>query len=291
MRNNAEQTMAKCLLIKVKESLIRDGILVTASKIFLYPISKIRNRKFKSQVLSLNSNEDRFTWIYKNNYWSSSESRSGTGSTLKYTENLRKEFPNLLQTYSIKKVFDTPCGDFNWMRHLLPCVDIEYIGGDIVKPLIDDLNRDHKSDNISFIHFDLIKQIPPQVDLMICRDCLFHLSYEDTRAVLENFIKSKTTYLLTTTHKNVDNAFGNKDILTGDFRCMDLFAPPYCFPNNPLYAIEDWVAPDPERQMCLWNREQIILALNAFKFLTNSTVALITAGHKSMFQKSLPLNS
>jgi hypothetical protein len=29
-------------------------------------------------------------------------------------------------------------------------------------------------------------------------------------------------------------------------------------------VIEDWIAPDPERQMCLWSREQILLALRTF---------------------------
>ena len=147
------------------------------------------------------------------------------------------------------------------MSHLLPFVKIKYIGGDIVKPLIDNLNIKYKSDRISFQHFDLIKEIPPKVDLMICRDCLFHLSFQDTKSVLDNFIKSKSTYLLTTTHKNLDNSFINRDILTGDFRRIDLFSRPYNFPNNPLYVIEDWLYPDPERQMCLWDRKQVLLAL------------------------------
>lgn len=267
MNNDTEETMAKSLLMKVKDSLIKDGIIITASKITSYFISKIKDRRFKSQILTLNSSEDRFTWIYKNNYWSSSESRSGTGSTLKYTENLRKELPKLISAYSIKRVFDAPCGDFNWMQHLLPCVDVEYIGGDIVKPLIENLNKDYKSNNILFVHFDLINQIPPQVDLMICRDCLFHLSYADTKAMLENFVKSKAAYLLTTTHSNVDKSFCNNDIVTGEFRRIDLFSAPYYFPNNPLYVIDDWIAPSPERQMCLWSREQIILSLNGFSNL------------------------
>jgi len=100
---------------------------------------------------------------------------------------------------------------------------------------------------------------------MICRDCLFHLSFQDTKSVLENFIQSNSTYLLTTTHKNMGGSFINKDISTGDFRCIDLFSKPYNFPTDPLYTIDDWIAPDPERQMCLWNREQVLLALRGFQ--------------------------
>jgi hypothetical protein len=184
---------------------------------------------------------------------------------LKYTANLRGELPKLFNRYSIKKVFDAPCGDFNWMGHLLPSIDIEYIGADIVKPLIENLTNKHNSAKIKFFHFDLVKEIPPQVDLMICRDCLFHLSFQDTKSILENFILSNTTYLLTTTHKNMGGSFANKDILTGDFRCIDLFSKPYNFPTDPLYVIDDWMEPEPERQMCLWNRDQVLLALRTFQ--------------------------
>jgi hypothetical protein len=257
--------MEKSALSKIKESLQREGLIATAIKIFYYPINRLKNNRFQKEVLSLKSNEDRFTWIYKNNHWSSSESKSGSGSTLKYTANIRKELPHLFSRYSIQRVFDAPCGDFNWMSHLLPSVNIEYIGADIVKPIIENLNNRHKSPKISFIHFDLVKETPPQVDLMICRDCLFHLSFQDTKSVLENFIESKSKYLLTTTHKNMGGSFTNIDISTGDFRCIDLFSKPYNFPTNPLCVIEDWIAPDPERQMCLWNREQVLLALRSFQ--------------------------
>jgi hypothetical protein len=239
--------------------------MATAIKIAYYPFFRVKNNRFKSEVLSLKSSEDRFTWIYKNNYWSSSESLSGNGSTLKYTANLRRELPNLFSRFSIRKVFDAPCGDFNWMSRLLPSVNIEYIGADIVKPLVKNLNQKHKSKNISFIHFDLVKDIPPEVDLMICRDCLFHLSFKDTKSVLERFIQSESAYLLTTTHKNMGKSFANRDILTGDFRLIDLFSKPYMFPAAPLYVIDDWLAPDPERQMCLWSRDQVLLALRSFQ--------------------------
>ncbi|HLO15282.1 MAG TPA: class I SAM-dependent methyltransferase, partial [Anaerolineales bacterium] len=202
-------------------------------------------------------------WIYRNNRWRDEESVSGPGSSLKYTENLRKELPNLLKDYSIQRIFDAPCGDFNWMRHLLTTVDVDYIGGDIVLPLVESLNLKYKQDNVSFIHIDLIKDGFPKSDIMICRDCLFHLSFEDTKSVLRNFLVSETPYLLTTTHKNIDG-FKNSDIQIGGFRRIDLFSPPYNFPSNALASIDDWISPYPERQMCLWNREQVSLAFAKF---------------------------
>lgn len=255
----------KILFCKLRESVLTGGVVSTALNVVKFPINKLKHRSFRRKVLSMNSIESRFTWIYNKNYWSSNESLSGTGSTLKCTENLRKELPKLFAQFSINTVFDAPCGDFNWMRHFLPCVDVQYIGGDIVKPLIEKLNENFKSSKASFVHFDLINNIPPQVDLMICRDCLFHFSFEDAKAVLGNFIKSNSKYFLTTTHKNTNSLFKNRDISTGDFRRIYLFLPPYNFPCDPLYTIDDWMAPEPERQMCLWSREQIISASNIFK--------------------------
>jgi len=240
-------------------ALRHEGLARTSVKVLRYPLGRLRHRQFEKRVLSLESAEDRFTWIYRNNHWTSRESASGAGSTLKYTENLRRELPRLWADLSIRSVFDAPCGDFNWMRHLLQDHDIRYVGGDIVRPLIDSHIARYKTDRIDFVQLDLIRDPFPEADLMICRDCLFHLSFDDTRSVLRNFLASGIPFLLTTTHRN--DGFENRDIKTGDFRLIDLFAPPYSFPTDPLARIDDWLAPDPERQMCLWNREQIACAM------------------------------
>jgi hypothetical protein len=95
---------------------------------------------------------------------------------------------------------------------------------------------------------------------MICRDCLFHLSYSDTESVLRNFLAVGIPYLFTSTHPN-DGSITNHDIETGDFRFIDLFSAPYYFATNPLYIVDDWIPPDPEKRMCLWSRDQVKEAL------------------------------
>ena len=45
--------------------------------------------------------------------------------------------------------------------------------------------------NSKFIKIDITKESLPESDLMICRDCLIHLSFESIRLFFENFRKSK----------------------------------------------------------------------------------------------------
>lgn len=229
----------------------------------LYPFRFYSHNRKENKIFEYESIEDRFTQIYQSNFWGAKESVSGTGSTLLYTENLRNKLPYLFKKHSIKSIFDAPCGDFNWMKLLLSKININYIGGDIVKDLISSLNSKYKNDNTNFIHIDLIVGKFPSADLMICRDCLFHLSFENTKSVLNNFINSGILYLLTTTHKNTIG-FQNQNILTGSFREIDLFSIPYSFDQHPIDRIDDWMYPEPEREMCLWSRDQIIAARNTW---------------------------
>ncbi len=243
-------------------SIKRDGIFKSFKKVIVHPYKFLKEKYAHKRYASIPI-EDRFTSIYNSNKWGSQESLSGSGSTLEYTENLRNELPKLVAEFGIKRIFDAPCGDFNWMKHLLPKINVDYIGGDIVKPLIDSLIDKYGNERVSFIYIDLIKQPFCSADLMICRDCLFHLSYKDTRSLLQNFLDANIPYLLTTTHVN-NGSFMNKDIQTGNFRLIDLFSSPYNFSNTPLYVIDDWIQPDPERKMCLWSRNQVSEMISKF---------------------------
>lgn len=141
---------------------------------------KAEKRKFRKEISKL-SLKERFSRIYSINYWGHAESLSGKGSTLEHTQNLRDYLPNLINELSIQSIFDGPCGDLNWMQHVLKDHKIRYIGGDIVPTLIERNNSLFSNKTTSFIQIDLTQELFPEVDLMICRDCLFHLSYENTK--------------------------------------------------------------------------------------------------------------
>jgi len=140
--------------------------------------------------------------------------------------------------------------------------DMRYTGIDIVPDLISANSAKYSSFQHRFLLADLTTDKFPIGDIVICRDCLFHLSEKDIFLFLTNFIASGTEFLLTTTHKNEDG-FLNTDILTGEFRLVDLFSPPFSLPKEVFYRFDDFIPPYPPREMCLWNRAQIMKALSS----------------------------
>lgn len=242
----------------------RHGLVWVVFRIARYPLDWLKRKKFERAGLVLKTPEERFNWIYQNKYWGEGETKSGSGSTLEHTENLRRELPVLAEKFKIRRFLDAPCGDFAWMQHVVKAMHVSYVGGDIVRPIVEELQAKFGSADIQFVHLDITKDKLPAADLMMCRDCLFHLCYKDIAAALENFLASEIPYLLTTTHIN-KTAFANRDIVTGEHRLMDLFSAPFNFPTDPLHRIEDWVMPKPEKEMCLWSREQILMGTAAFR--------------------------
>ena len=174
-----------------------------------------------------------FSDHYTANGWGNPESRSGEGSTLQATEAVRAALPKLISDYDIATVLDIPCGDFNWMSRLdLP---VRYIGADIVAEIVDRNRQMHASESRSFLQLDLAADDLPPADLILCRDCLVHLSFEHIHAALANIRQSPAGFLLTTTHTQIER---NKDIVTGEWRGLNLQVAPFFLPD-PLLLIAD----------------------------------------------------
>jgi hypothetical protein len=194
------------------------------------------------------------------NRWSGDESRSGPGSTLSYTCNLRAQLEIFLKTYGIKTFFDAPCGDFHWMKEVAFPPGIAYLGGEIAGSLVDENIRKYASDSRTFLNFDLVADKFPAGDLWFCRDCLFHLPDALIFQALHNFCQSKIELLMMTNHINA-TGFENVDIEAGEFRRVDFYEAPFHLPRDVLFRIADYVYPFPQREMCVWTREQILAAL------------------------------
>lgn len=172
-----------------------------------------------------------FTKIYEDNLWSSLESKSGLGSELKSTEVIRKELPEVFKKFKIKSFLDIPCGDFNWMDKV-DLDTIEYIGADIVEPMIEENKKKFK--NRDFRVLDITKDTLPKVDLIFVRDVLGHFDYNNIEKAINNIIDSNSKYLLTTSFTKWNY---NSNIKNGDWRPINLMITPFNF--KPIYLINE----------------------------------------------------
>lgn len=187
--------------------------------------------------------ESRYNWkpiasvfsdIYYNRGFGSQGSFSGSGSDLSQTSVIRQEIPILLKGIYAKSLLDAPCGDFHWMKETKLDID-RYIGGDIVPDLIAQNQQKYSCETREFITLDIAKDNLPQVDIILCRDCLVHFSFKDITSTIKNFKKSKSKYLLTTTFTGLSR---NSNIFTGQWRPINLQLPPFNFPE-PIKLINE----------------------------------------------------
>lgn len=178
--------------------------------------------------------QDVFSTIYRDNSWNDPESRSGAGSNLEQTAAVRRELPRLLSDLSAATLLDAPCGDFRWLSEV-DLGDVRYTGVDIVPALIEQNAAAYGTEHRTFGVADVVATPLPAADVILCRDCLVHLSFADVRAAIANFVASGSTYLLTTTfteHKR------NYDKQTGRWRPLNLCAAPFNFPA-PLRLVNE----------------------------------------------------
>lgn len=200
--------------------------------------------------------EERFAHTYSAHAWGGS-SPSGPGSSIHYTESLRTLLPTILRALKCRTLLDAPCGDLNWISNT-NLDGITYIGGDIVKILIDDLRSKHPSWNLCVL--DVTQQKLPDADFWLCRDIIFHLSNADIYRVLFNFIKSEIKYFATTHHPQcglTEDCLSDPD----SWRLVNLTGAPFHLPQ-PLHTIWDAVDGFPPRWLAIWARDQILNWLN-----------------------------
>ena len=184
--------------------------------------------------------------------WGGGESLSGKGSSLAYTENLRAELPALLTKHGVRVFLDAPCGDFHWMR-MVDLATTKYVGMDLVPDLIAENQAKYASPMRQFLVGDITLAPLPAADMMMCRDCLFHLPYDFIYRFFRNFLQSDIRLLLLTSNLIAHN----KDIpVPGRWRQLNMTRPPFSMPPA-LESIEDWIEGHPRRYMGVWSKPQI----------------------------------
>jgi SAM-dependent methyltransferase len=125
------------------------------------------------------------------------ESISGAGSSLMATHGLRKALTALLESGHIKSILDIGCGDFHWLS-VMDLKDITYTGTDIVPELIENNRARWANSTRHFEVADIVEAVPPQRDLVLCKDVLGHFPLADIATAFNHIKQSGARYFAAT---------------------------------------------------------------------------------------------
>jgi hypothetical protein len=196
-------------------------------------------------VLRYPTAASRFAKIYETNYWANGESRSGEGSTLEATRDVRLALERFIIEHGVDSILDVPCGDFNWMQYTE--IRVHYYGGDIVEELISCNQAQHGTASRSFAVIDLTRTQLPNCSLVFSRDCLNHLSISDIRLAIANIRRSGAEYLAVT---QFPGQRVNKDQESGfNYRELNFRLPPFAWPNPSAIFAE---SSHPGKHIAFW---------------------------------------
>jgi hypothetical protein len=196
-----------------------------APSIFISLERLLRSLFFNKNKFLLRGSSNPFRDIYNTKLWGSHGSVSGGGSELATTETIRTMLPLLMDHFSIRSILDVPCGDYNWMKEVTKKSEfVDYIGGDIVIEIVEKNTKLFTTNHVRFIQVDITKDKLPNVDLIFCKDCLQHLSFEKVVDAINNFKNSGSKYLLVTSYPLT---WKNHDIPDGDYRPLNLLKSPF----------------------------------------------------------------
>lgn len=193
--------------------------------------------KFVEWRLSCLDEKEKFRLIYKTRYWKEGGegSKSGAGSDMRATDNIRKSLPEFLKKFNIRSMLDIPCGDFYWMS-TLNLHNVDYIGADIVPEMIRDNNERYARKNLKFKVMDLVDDSLPDCDLIFSRDCLVHLLDEQVQSVIDNVRQSNAKFFATTMYADIDKNKLSKE--SDRWRPLNLTLEPFYLPE-PFEILDD----------------------------------------------------
>lgn len=180
------------------------------------------------QLYSDDNAEEAFSRVYRDKIWgidAKGNGTSGAGSTIGSTVEYREMLQNFLRDYRIRSVVDVGCGDWEFSK-TINWDGVFYIGIDAVKSVIKRNKRKYSSPSILFFQGDATQLNLPTADLLICKDVLQHLPFEDIHAFLTQLSKFKYCLITNDVDPNTLTC-SNFTIARGDYRLLDIEQPPF----------------------------------------------------------------
>jgi SAM-dependent methyltransferase len=194
---------------------------------------EVRNRRRSAEKV--------FTDIYARGSWGGREDKfcsgSGTGEdrvVAPYLEMISALAKS--EGFQGRTFVDLGCGDFRVGHRLLPLC-VQYVGVDVVKPLIEYNQQHHGSETARFLHLDIIEDELPHGDVCFLRQVLQHLSNEQIAKILPKLTRYRWVFI--TEHypspnrrirPNLDKVHGH-DIRVYRNSGVYLTLPPFALPE------------------------------------------------------------
>jgi len=168
-----------------------------------------KNGYIKNYIIQTENNtkthKQIFTNIYDKNIWGDG---SGKGSSIEYNKKYIEYLEKIIKEKNINSILDLGCGDWNFSK-IINYDNINYLGIDCVDKVIKSNIENYKKNNINFICDDIYNLdnfFKNEIDLVIIKDVLQHLSDEEIELFLNKLLEKNFKYLLIT------NAFSKKKI-------------------------------------------------------------------------------
>lgn len=178
-----------------------------------------------------------FEVIYAERGWGrdpQGKGTSGSGSTLEFTRLYRVFLQDFLAAHAIRSVVDAGCGDWQFSQ-AIDWSGIDYLGLDIVAPLIEANRKRHGAPNIRFAVADIVRDELPSADLLIVKDVLQHLSDADISRFLAQLPRYRHVLIVNDVHPDSLTG-GPKNIRSGEFRTFDPSQPPHSLRGTKVLA-------------------------------------------------------
>ena len=193
------------------------------------------------------TNRERFETVFRTRRWAIGESVSGPGSDRDSGQvaHAIRMLTKACDELGVRSIADIPCGDFHWFDLFLrDRPQIDYVGYDIVEPLIARNRIDHPGRRFEVL--DIATEVPAPADLIFSKDLVNHLYERDVWAALRNMAASGSRWLLITSNAGYPNQ--ELDMRRpGASRELDLQAAPYSLPE-PIWS---------DHYLSLWPAEAV----------------------------------
>ena len=193
-------------------------------------------------------NDNIFDKIYKEAHWgqgSINGGSSGHGSSPEMNKEYINYLNNFIKKNNIQSIVDIGCGDWQIMNHI-NLLNIDYSGFDVAEEVINRNNNLYKTSTTNFYKTELGEYYNyPKADLLICKDVLQHLDYQNINNILTQLDKYEDVIIINDFSENTVN----QNIPNGGWRELDITKEPFNIKIN--YQLYLWNKHDTARKVLL----------------------------------------